>query len=174
MKLLRLFLMLLALPGLLAAPLAAGEHGDGLIPAIPKAVGAPHEEGNEFWRRNHMDLLRHDRDLTLRMGDRTIDASIKTCVTCHAVEGPDAEPIGAVDNGGFCSVCHKFASVKIDCFTCHKATPDEEGTQLLQSIWSGGMGDPNSGPAADAIAEYLARLKSGKPAQEVSPQEVSE
>jgi hypothetical protein len=87
---------------------------------------------------------------------------------CHAVEGPDAEPIGASDPGGACAVCHKFASIKIDCFTCHKAIPDEEGTQILQRVWSGTLGDPNSGEAADLIAEYLDRLQSGKPAEEVS------
>ncbi len=95
-------------------------------PEVPKAVGAPHPEGNEFMRINHMNLLLHDRDQTLRLGDRTIDYSLKECVACHAVQGPDSEPVGYESPQYFCRTCHDFAAVKIDCFTCHQSTPDEE------------------------------------------------
>ena len=67
-----------------AAPGAAQEARSSLLPEVPRATGAPHPEGNEYWRRNHMDLMRHDRDLTLRAGQREIGASLKGCFECHA------------------------------------------------------------------------------------------
>ena len=157
MRVWRLFLAVLLLPGLLAAPLLAQEDSSGLYPAVPKALGAPHEEGNEFWRVNHMDLLRHDRDQTLRLGDRTVPASLKQCLVCHAVTGPDAEPVAANDSGGFCAVCHEYAAVNIDCFSCHKATPDPRGLEVLQSARAMG----STPEANQLIADYLQELQSG-------------
>ena len=156
MRFWRLFLTVLLLGGLLAAPLHA-EGDSGLYPQVPEAVGSPHPEGNEFWRKNHMDLLRHDRDLTLRLGDRTVDASLKSCLVCHAVTGPDAAPVPAGDAGGFCAVCHAYAAVRIDCFTCHKATPDEDGLDVLNQARV--LGDTEE--AAQLIADYLQKLQSG-------------
>jgi len=95
-----------------------------MFPNVPKAIGNPHPEGNEYWRINHPDLLRHDRDKVLREGERKIDASIKQCVTCHAVFDEDSKPVKADSEEFFCSTCHKFAAVKIDCFSCHSSDPD--------------------------------------------------
>ncbi len=94
-------------------------------PLIPKAVGAPHPEGNEFMRINHAKLLLEARDKTMRLGERNLDFSLKACVACHAVKGADGKPVGYEDSKFFCSVCHKYAAVKIDCFACHNSKPEE-------------------------------------------------
>ncbi|OUS05816.1 hypothetical protein A9Q96_10750 [Rhodobacterales bacterium 52_120_T64] len=96
------------------------------------ASGEAHPEGNEYWRVNHMDLLRHDRDLTMREGIRDTDASIAECVTCHAVNGLDAKPVTVKSEDHFCRVCHDYAAVKIDCFQCHNSIPPElSGASLM-------------------------------------------
>jgi hypothetical protein len=76
-----------------------------------EACVAPVEE----MRRNHMKMLFHQRDRTMREGIRTTRFSLKGCVECHA-----SAKTGSVEGEeGFCSSCHAYASVKIDCFECH-------------------------------------------------------
>ena len=73
-----------------------------------------------FMRRNHMQLLKHQRDDTLRGGIRTGSYSLKTCIDCHASKTTDS--VSASDTN-FCQSCHLYAAVKIDCFECHSNTP---------------------------------------------------
>jgi len=154
MRLFRFLIAVLLLPGLLAAPLLA-EENDSIYPDVPKALGNPHPEGNEFWRKNHMDLLLHDRDQTVRLGDREIFASLKGCMVCHAVNGADDRPVGVENPQNFCAVCHKYVSVQVDCFVCHKSTPDEDAIELLERVRP--MGD--TAEAAGLIDEYLEQLR---------------
>jgi hypothetical protein len=66
-------------------------------------------------RRNHMKMLLHQRDRTMHEGIRTARFSLKNCVECHA-----SQKTGSVlGKEGFCSSCHAYASVTIDCFECH-------------------------------------------------------
>ena len=68
-------------------------------------------------RRDHMKMLLHQRDLTVRQGLRGPRFSLKNCVECHA-----SKTTGSVlGKDGFCANCHSFASVSIDCFECHSA-----------------------------------------------------
>ena len=107
--------------------IAGAAYADGhLGPSIPKALGDPHPEGNLFMRTNHMNLMKHDRDETVRFGNRDIEYSIKECVACHVVAGPDALPISVENKQHFCSTCHEYAAVKIDCFQCHNSKPDPD------------------------------------------------
>ena len=76
-----------------------------------KTCVAPVEE----MRRSHMTMLFHQRDRTLRQGVREARASLKGCVECHA----GRESGSVLGKDGFCSSCHSYASVKIDCFECH-------------------------------------------------------
>ena len=76
-----------------------------------KTCVAPVEE----MRRNHMSMLFHQRDRTLRQGVREPRFSLKGCVECHA----SRETGSVLGKDGFCSSCHSYASVKIDCFECH-------------------------------------------------------
>jgi predicted dienelactone hydrolase len=69
----------------------------------------------EQMRRDHMPMLLHQRDRTLREGIRTTRFSLKNCVECHA-----SRQTGSVlGRDGFCSSCHEYAAVRIDCFECH-------------------------------------------------------
>lgn len=100
--------------GACAFAVLAGTPKPAIVIAEPaKQCIAP----NDVMRRTHMDLLKHQRDRTLRQGIRGEKASLNACVECHAgktsgsVLGPD----------GFCQSCHSYASVKLDCFECHSA-----------------------------------------------------
>ena len=78
----------------------------------------------DFMRRNHMHLLTHKRDKTVRQGIRTKDASLSACVDCHADKKADGSFIPVNAPGQFCSTCHEYTAVKLDCFECHRTTPD--------------------------------------------------
>ena len=97
------------------------------MPNIPKAVkGEQCVEDTDFMRKNHMELLMHQRDDTMHQGIRTKKHSLKECLVCHAVKGEDNKPVTAADPRHFCSQCHNFTAVKVDCFQCHASTPEEE------------------------------------------------
>jgi hypothetical protein len=89
--------------GRVALPVVQIEKGEACV--------APADE----MRRNHMKMLHHQRDRTMREGVRTARFSLKGCVDCHASQ-KTSSVLGAE---GFCSSCHAYASVKIDCFECH-------------------------------------------------------
>ena len=77
-------------------------------------------------RRYHMTMLKRQRDETVHEGVRGGDFSIKACVTCHAVEGADGQPVSYADPKHFCRSCHSYASVSIDCFECHASKPPSQ------------------------------------------------
>lgn len=66
-------------------------------------------------RRDHMNMLLHQRDRTVRQGIRESRFSLKNCVDCHA----GRETGSVLGKDGFCSSCHIYAAVSIDCFECH-------------------------------------------------------
>jgi [DsrC]-trisulfide reductase subunit J len=112
---------------------ALAQERSSLFPDIPKASGAPHPEGNAFWRENHPDLLRHDRDRTVRDGEREIQASLKGCMVCHAVTNESGNVVTYESEQNFCRVCHEYVAVKIDCFICHRSTPDGVDEDAFES-----------------------------------------
>lgn len=89
----------------------------------PAKEGGKCVEDTSFMRRNHMDLLKHHRNDTLRLGIRTTKHSLKGCVECHA-----SEKSGSVtaDKEDFCVACHSYASVKLDCWGCHATKPGKK------------------------------------------------
>ena len=70
----------------------------------------------QWMRKNHMHLLKHQRDETLRKGIRDEKISLKNCIECHASIKDDS--VIARDDS-FCVACHRYEAVKIDCFECH-------------------------------------------------------
>jgi len=103
----------------LAAPEAARAPTRVPLPAIEAATGERCVEDTAFMRRNHMELLLHQRDRTVHEGIRTIRHSLANCVTCHA-----GKKTGRVTgDGGFCASCHSYAGVALDCFECHADKP---------------------------------------------------
>jgi hypothetical protein len=79
---------------------------------------------SDVMRREHMILLKHKRDETVRNGIRTKDASLQGCVDCHSKKDTNDAFIPVDDPGQFCSTCHEYTAVKLDCFECHRTTPD--------------------------------------------------
>lgn len=122
-----LTLMLVCMASLSIVANAAEEQkaGDGrLLPVIPMGQGDTCVEDTDFMRRNHMDLLTHQRDETMKEGIRGKPYSLQECLSCHAVNGPDAIPVTASSPQHFCRSCHDYAAVSIDCFQCHASRPE--------------------------------------------------
>ncbi len=69
-----------------------------------------------WMRKNHMHLLIHQRDLTVREGKPNKEIDLRNCVECHASTKDDSV-IARSDS--FCVACHRYEAVKIDCFECH-------------------------------------------------------
>lgn len=94
------------------------------LPVIPKGQGEACVADTAFMRRNHMSMLRHQRDETMRQGIRGNLYSLEECVACHAVAGPDGMPLTVSSPQHFCRACHDYAAVSIDCFQCHASRPE--------------------------------------------------
>jgi predicted CXXCH cytochrome family protein len=91
----------------------------------------------DFMRRNHPDLLKHQRDDTLRLGIRGDKFSLKECVACHAVPGADSQPVTVQDPKHFCRECHDYTAVRIDCFECHNSVPDDKRSASIDFTMPG-------------------------------------
>lgn len=79
-------------------------------------------EPAEVMRLTHPELLRHQRDRTVRDGVRGAKVSLNGCVQCHA--GKPGSPAAGTVAGhpeAFCESCHAYAAVRLDCFECHQA-----------------------------------------------------
>jgi len=109
--------------GLFAA--TAGFAGDA-AGRTPHPVIEPATQGTQcvadpaYMRRHHMDLLKHQRDDTVRGGIRGAKYSLKDCIDCHASQKSNSV---VKDETNFCVSCHAYAAVKIDCFECHTSKP---------------------------------------------------
>ena len=115
--------------GIIAAVLAvAGSADTGKLPAERVALPVITIEKGEAcvaptgeMRRDHMKMLFHQRDRTMRQGLREPRFSLKNCVDCHA----SRETGSVLGKDGFCSSCHEYAAVSIDCFECHTPVRQE-------------------------------------------------
>jgi predicted CXXCH cytochrome family protein len=114
------------LAGLACVSSASGAEGarNPLLPVIPEGQGSRCVEDTDFMRRNHMDLLKHQRDETVLKGVRTIQYSLNECLDCHVVYGSDEVAVTASNPSHFCRACHDDAAVSIDCFECHASRPE--------------------------------------------------
>lgn len=85
-------------------------------PHLDVGKGGQCVEDPKLMRKIHMDLLKHQRDETMRKGIRGQKHSLADCVECHASTKTDSV-LGSDD--AFCQGCHTYAAVKLDCFECH-------------------------------------------------------
>ena len=101
-----------------AAPATAADGVASRVPTPTVAISAPGKcvEDTQFMLRNHMEVLKHHRDRTVREGVRTTQHSLANCVACHASR-ETGRVTGSKD--AFCESCHRFAAVTLDCFECH-------------------------------------------------------
>jgi hypothetical protein len=94
---------------------ASGKSGRVTLPVVSITQGEKCVEPTDEMRRNHMKKIMHQRDRTMHDGIRTTQHSLKNCVNCHA----DPKTNSVLGKDGFCSSCHRYAAVTIDCFECH-------------------------------------------------------
>ena len=133
-----------------------------LLPKIPAAKGEQCVEPTEVMRRRHMDFILHQRDRTVHEGIRTEKHRFVNCIDCHVQARADGSYPRHTDADHFCESCHRFSSVKMDCFQCHADRPAEAYSELLRRYSRAG-GDParsNRGAAAlysaiDTITRHL-------------------
>jgi uncharacterized Fe-S radical SAM superfamily protein PflX len=129
--------------GILAVMLAqaadvSGAKTKGIGPTVKIHRGEQCVEPTEDIRRNHMKYILHQRDKTMHQGIRTAKHSFKNCVDCHA--DPKTNSVQGQD--GFCSSCHEYASVKIDCFTCHTDKRDKNAVAVAPFKGTAAKGAP--------------------------------
>ena len=121
-----LFLFLLLIP---ASALYAEKHS-GLGPVIPKAKGEQCVEPTEVMRRSHYEFILHQRDDTVIEGIRTEQYRFTRCIDCHVQPTAAGEFPRHSDADHFCSGCHLYSSVSIDCFQCHADRPMQAYTNI--------------------------------------------
>lgn len=80
-------------------------------------------------RRQHPDMLRHQRERTVHLGERATKVDLGRCVQCHA-DRQSGSVIGS--NQAFCQGCHSYAAVRIDCFECHQPSARSGGARLAR------------------------------------------
>jgi len=103
-----------------ADEVAASSFGNVAIPQPVKPDNASEcVEPVDVMRREHMKFLLHQRDATVLEGKRDSKYSLVGCMDCHNPAREDGKVVRYPDPQHFCADCHRYASVKIDCFECH-------------------------------------------------------
>lgn len=111
----------LVLASVMATALSPASASEGKRPI--NARGEQCVESTDFMRRNHMELLKHHRNETMRQGIRTTKHSLKGCVECHASEKTGSVAASKED---FCVSCHAWTAVHLDCWDCHATKPGKK------------------------------------------------
>ena len=112
---------------LLALPLHAAEVPS---PVVPKAKAKANEEFGcvepvTEMRKNHMNFILHQRDDTMYKGIRTSKYALAECINCHVSPEQNGTYASYDEEEHFCNACHTYTAVNIDCFGCHRDTPEE-------------------------------------------------
>lgn len=99
------------------------QNGNSKAAEMARSGGSCVEE-TAFMRRNHFELILHQRDITVHQGVRETDHALHGCVSCHANKDDSGNgiPVNAEDE--FCAGCHEYTAVTIDCFSCHNTVPN--------------------------------------------------
>jgi hypothetical protein len=79
-----------------------------------------------WMRRNHMELIKHSRYMTVHEGIRIHEKSLAGCVDCHARKDKDDHPVPVNAKGEFCDACHSYVGESLPCFQCHSTVPSDE------------------------------------------------
>lgn len=135
---LRSSLVGIGLAGMLFCALAVQAAGEGsyVVEGSQAAQGGSCVEPTDFMRRNHMEVIKHQRDETVHNGIRSTKHSLAGCIECHVSYAVDNTPVPVNTGGQFCRSCHEFAAVGgMGCFGCHATVPvqltAETGDQAL-------------------------------------------
>jgi hypothetical protein len=115
----------LALPAWVAAAEPAGRTPQ---PVIERATaGTQCVAEPSVMRRTHMDRLKHQRNETVHRGVREARDSLQGCIGCHASVATGSVAQAKTD---FCTSCHSYAAVQIDCFECHASKAQKSVAQV--------------------------------------------
>ena len=98
-------------------------------------------EPTDFMRRNHMELIKHQRDATVYGGIRSTKHSLAACFECHVSFDGEEKAVPVNAEGQFCYSCHNYAAVTVNCFGCHATVP-------RGAVWGEAAGDGLQGAAA--------------------------
>ena len=157
-------LILLALfigfsPATIAAETESSSLGNVVTPQPVMPTNAEQcVEPSEVMRREHMNYLFDQRDKTVVSGIRTKKYSLTGCIDCHAQPAADGKIVRAEDPEYFCTACHQYAAVKIDCFECHSDRPSAAARQTSQSLNSLNLAGIYSGQASSAPGSATQQL----------------
>ncbi len=167
-----LFLCLLLIP---ASALYAEEYS-GLGPVIPKAKGEQCVEPTEVMRRRHHEFILHQRDDTVIEGIRTKQYQFTRCIDCHVQPTAAGEYPRHSDDNHFCTACHLYSSVSIDCFQCHADRPAQAYTTIKSKPESdlkalSDMKQHHSGLSLQFIQKHLSIDKQTNGKRQVSSNE---
>ncbi|MCW8899210.1 MAG: hypothetical protein OQK75_04305 [Gammaproteobacteria bacterium] len=124
---------LVVLVGLSALPMISNAGDLGPVPPKAKAKASEKTECVEpvdVMRKDHMSFLKHKRDETMREGVRTKTHSLVECIDCHVTPKENGEFARIGDSEHFCSSCHNYAAVNVDCFDCHSDLPEGASNKL--------------------------------------------
>lgn len=124
---------LVILVGLTVLPMMTFAGDLGPVPPKAKANASDTTKCVEpvgVMRKNHMEFLKHKRDETLREGVRTKKHSLVECIACHVTPNDKGEFARFGDDEHFCSSCHNYAAVNVDCFDCHSDVPESAAKNL--------------------------------------------
>lgn len=83
----------------------------------------------QWMRKNHMEVIRHQRDLTVHQGIRGSKDALSGCVDCHVRRDAQQRPVAINAQGQFCAGCHTYAAVHVTCFQCHSTLPVDDASQ---------------------------------------------
>jgi len=95
------------------------------LPQYPKGAGEKCVAPVDEMRRNHMEMLRYQRDETVHLGIRPDKESLKGCIQCHVQKDKNGRYLPVNGPGQFCGACHSYVAVSIDCFQCHATKPED-------------------------------------------------
>jgi hypothetical protein len=124
---------LIAVLGLLAVPAAHADDtitaGGVPLPTIKTYKGKHCVMPTPIMRRRHFEFILHQRKETMHEGIRTKKFLLTNCVDCHA--NPKTHSV--LGKNGFCSDCHEYAAVHIDCFSCHSDKPEKLSADAVET-----------------------------------------
>ncbi|ESQ10537.1 MAG: hypothetical protein N838_18780 [Thiohalocapsa sp. PB-PSB1] len=131
----RACLIAIGLAGALLALSSQAEDVGGFVLESSKAATLDHcVEPTEYMRRNHMELIRHQRDTTVYGGIRSTKHSMAGCVGCHVGYDDNHQPLPINAEHQFCESCHDYAAVTLNCFDCHATVPEGESWNQETSV----------------------------------------
>ena len=121
-------------------PLYASDEQHDLAPIIPKAKGEQCVEPTDVMRRKHHQFILHQRDETVHRGIRTKQYRFTRCIDCHIQATATGDYPQHNSDDHFCTACHRYSSVSIDCFQCHADRPAQAYSNIKSNL--------NSAPTA--------------------------